>query len=115
MLACPSEASATGAYRLSWEDVAGARFRLTEGDAVLYEGDQAATTVSGRPAGTYAYRLVAVDAAGAETVAGSCIVAVAPPSPALTAGLMGAGFVVFAATTALVLRGHRAHRRGELG
>lgn len=110
-LTCPTEPSLTGAYRLSWEGSAGATFKLVENGALLYEGPDAATTVTGRPAGRYEYALSVGDGAAS---AASCVVEVAPPPMSQALGLLSVGALVFLATLALVVLGHRAHRR-EVG
>lgn len=124
-LTCPAEPSTTGAYRIAWEDPAtvGQVARLVEvgpgGDeAVLYEGPAQATTVTGRLAGDYAYRLGVVDdAAGGEVVAWSpaCAVAVRPPDLGFALGLTGFGGLIVVAVALVILRGHREHRAGRLG
>jgi len=120
LLTCPTAPSDTGAYRLHWETPTGNTlagqgqvFRLEENGALLYRGPQTATTVSGRPEGDYAYRVGVV--AGREVAEWSvpCTVAVRPPSLGLAAGLFSLGLLVFVATVVLVVRGHRAHRRGS--
>lgn len=69
-----------------------------------------ASTVTGRKAGTYVYR-VGVDGAWSTP----CRVEVDPPSLGLALGLFGLGFTVFLAVLWVIIRGHRAHRRGERG
>lgn len=103
-LECPGSPSDTGAFRLSW--TATGDVSLYEGGELLYTGSHDATTVTGRPAGTYDYELV--DASGTAR----CQVEVAPPSLAFAGSLLAAGLVVFVATVALVVAGDRAHRRG---
>ena len=112
-LTCPEGANDTGAYRLSWTGPDGARFVLEETDPsgqtrTLYEGEDHATTVSGRVAGEYRYELAT--GGGKST----CTVTVSPPSMSTAVGLFGFGLVVCAATVWVVVRGHRAHRRGDL-
>lgn len=112
-LTCPDGASDTGAYRLSWAGADGARYVVKEtgpdGAALtVYEGEDTATTVSGRPAGTYRYRVEA----GASHA--SCEVRVEPPSFTTAMTLFGFGLFVTVATVLVVVRGHRAHRRGEI-
>lgn len=106
VLDCPATPSETGAYRLSWS--ATGDVRLYEDDALVYQGPDDATTVTGRPERSYAYRL---EAGGGEA---RCEVRVEPPSMAFAAGLLGAGLLVFVATVVLIVVGHRAHVRGEL-
>lgn len=80
---------------------------------MLYEGPQDATTVSGRPAGEYVYRVELLDGASVSW-ADSCTITVAPPSLGLAFFLFAVGFTVFASLVVVLVRGHRAHRRGEL-
>lgn len=133
-LTCPtgegaSATNETGAFVLRWTGALGARFRLVEassegavpGGEVIYEGPQLASTVTGRPRGEYWYSVAELQpgAAGKEASvtrwSEPCQVRV-EPYPLEVAGLFFAfGLVVSAATIALVVRGHRAHRRGLLG
>jgi len=112
-LVCPGSTSDTGAYRIAWSGVDGEVVRVEENGAVLYEGRQDATTVSGRPAGEYVYRLGVVDSDDVSWV-DSCSMTVTPPTLTLAFLLFGVGFGVFASLVVVVVRGHRAHRRGEL-
>lgn len=112
-ISCPGPTSDTGAYRIAWSGADGAVVRVVENGDVLYEGPQDATTVSGRPAGEYVYR-VGVMEAGDVSWADSCTVTVAPPSLGLAFFLFGVGFTVFASLLVVLVRGHRAHRRREL-
>lgn len=108
-LDCPTAPNDTGAYRIAWTAPEGATVTLTEDGAKIYEGPDAATTVSGRREGTYEYALAVADAKA------SCTVQVAPPSMGLTFALFLVGFAISASTIAFVVRGHRQHRRGEIG
>lgn len=114
-LSCPAGVNDTGAYQLEWSGAEGATFRLTENGDVAYEGPEQATTISGHGAGSYAYRLAELDGEG-EVAAWSepCQVEVQPPSLSLAFGLFGAGLLAFIAVTVVIIRGHRAHQRGEL-
>ena len=112
-LECPGGASDTGAYRIAWSGADGSPVRLEENGSIVYEGSQDATTVSGRPAGEYVYR-VGVVRDGGVSWADACTVTVAPPSLALAFTFFGMGLAVFASLLVVVVRGHRAHRRGEL-
>lgn len=112
-LVCPGATSDTGAYRIAWTGADGDVVRVEENGVLLYEGRQDATTVSGRPAGEYAYRLGVVDSSGVSWI-DACTMTVAPPPLALALTLFGVGFTVFVSLLVVVVRGHRAHRRGEL-
>lgn len=118
-LSCPDVASDTGAYRLSWQGPDGANYRLTEtvggASSVLYEGPDVASTVTGRSAGTYSYQLEVLEAGGTPGSSISCSLHVAPPPLSLALGVFGLGLIITLATVVLVARGHRRHRRGELG
>lgn len=114
-LDCPEAASDTGAYRLSWDGPDEARFRLEENGDVLYEGGDRATTVSGREASDYVYRVGVLHEGEVGAWSDTCRVSVEPPSLALAFSLFGVGFLVFASVLVVILRGHRAHRRGALG
>lgn len=112
-LQCPTAGSDTGAFRLSWSGAEHASYVVREtgpdGQTLtVYEGRDTATTVSGRTAGTYRYQ---VEAAHAHA---SCEVKVEPPSLQTAIAFFGFGLFVTLATVAVVVRGHRAHRRGEI-
>ena len=112
-LQCPGPTSDTGAYRIAWSGANGADVQLLENGELLYEGSQEATTVSGRPAGEYVYRVGTLEA-GDMSWSAPCAITVAPPSLGLAFFLFGVGFAVFASLLVVLVRGHRAHRRGEL-
>ncbi|MBW2536898.1 MAG: hypothetical protein JRI55_35765 [Deltaproteobacteria bacterium] len=113
-LECPAAPSDTGAYRLAWKgDSQGKLFRLEENGEVLYVGPQQATTVSGRAEGSYSYRVGMLEGKKVSSWSEPCTVVVSPPSLALALTLFGVGLFVFLATVFAVVRGHRAHRRGE--
>jgi len=112
-LRCPGSTSDTGAYRIEWSGADGGVVRVEENGEVLYEGRQDATTVSGRLRGEYTYRIGALEAGEVQWV-DSCTVNVSPPSLGLAFFLFGVGLTVFASLLVAVVRGHRAHRRGEL-
>ena len=117
-LSCPDSPNDTGAYGVSWVGPEGAEFRLTEDDGresgVIYEGLDLASTVTGRSAEVYRYRLEVVGTSGPTTPA-QCTVAVDPPPLTLAFGLFGVGLTICLATVLLIVGGHRRHRRGELG
>lgn len=113
---CPTSANDTGAYKLEWRGAGeSATYRLVERDAsgerVIYEGPDLASTVTGRAEGVHGYRLEVVGG----TAAATCEVEVSPPPLSLAFGLFGLGLVICLATVGLIVRGHRRHRRGELG
>lgn len=106
-LHCPSTPSETGAFQLSWDGPEGARYVLTEDGAVIYEGLDTATALSGRPQGSYEYAL-RVDG---EVAVATCTVEVNPPSLELAAGFFGVGAVVFLTTLIFIMLGHRGRFR----
>jgi hypothetical protein len=118
ILNCPAQ-SDTGAYRLDWSGPDGSIFRLVESEnggeeQALYEGHDAASTVSGRPQGIYAYRLGVVGSAGVNW-SEPCEVSVDPPSLGLSLLVFTLGFMICVATAVTIIRGHKAHRAGEIG
>jgi hypothetical protein len=116
-LSCPETPSDTGAYRISWNGPDGANYRLEENGNILYEGPELASTVTGRKEGTYSYRVGVVEKSNPEVGLWSspCKVTVSPPPLWLAFTLLGLGLTVFIAILAIIIRGHRAHRRGKLG
>jgi hypothetical protein len=118
-LDCPPSPNDIGAFRLSWRGPQNGLFRLTEegpaGRLILYEGEDRASTVTGRRAGDYAYRVGVLDGAEFTRWSDPCFVTVKPPSLGAAFALFGVGLFVTLATAWLVVRGHRAHRRGEIG
>jgi len=116
---CPG-GSDTGAFRIAWQGPDGATFRLVEqsphgGEKTLYEGSELASTVSGRGAGVYSYRVGVAQPGAVASWSAPCTVQVAPPSFALALSFFATGLLICAATIFVIIRGHRAHRRGELG
>lgn len=110
-LRCP-ETNQDGAFRLAWEGGGkGAVYRLLEDGALLYEGRDLASTVTGRHEGVYAYELALQDG----VVGARCEVAVRPHSLADAFGLFALGAVVFVSTLVAIVHGHRAHRAGRIG
>lgn len=110
MLRCPAEPSATGAYQLSWSSVG--KVTVFENGQLLYRGAEQGTSISGRPAGTYAYRL---QDSSSQVELGSCNVTVAPPTTLKTVSFFCGGFALCLALVIAVVAGHRAHRRGAIG
>ena len=113
------EPNRDGAYRIAWQAADGVVTRLVEtrGDAVtvLYEGEDRATTVTGRPEGDYLYQVSEVRDGLALTPSEGCRVVVRPYPLPVAFAFFGAGLLVTLFTVLLVVRGHAAHRRGELG
>jgi hypothetical protein len=115
-------ASRGGDYQISWSGSEGASFRLVELEAgapidssvVLYEGPQRASTVTGRAEGDYGY---AVAELGGDQALWSeiCQVKVRPYPLTLAFTFFAFGLLVTLATVALIVRGHRAHKRGAIG
>jgi hypothetical protein len=114
-LSCPDTESDTGAYRIAWSSDGSKVVRIEENGTLLYEGTENATTVSGRPKGEYIYRIGQVERGGQTVWANTCRVVVSPPSLTLAMSLFATGLIVFASVLLVVVRGHRAHQRGELG
>ena len=116
---CPG-ASDTGAYRIEWQGPEAIVYRLIEtdpsgADHTLYEGSELASTVSGRMEGPHTYRVGVLQAGGTRQWSDPCIVDVQPPSMGLALLLFAVGLLVCLATVAVIVRGHRAHRRGAIG
>ncbi len=114
-------AQRSGDFALSWTGPDGAVFRLVErpgaDDAVttLYEGPQRGSTVTGRTGGEYGYQVALVEDGVERAWSEPCSVLVVPYPLSLAFVFFGFGLVVTLATVVLIVRGHRAHRRGELG
>jgi hypothetical protein len=119
----PEGANEVGAFRLTWEGPRDAEFRLVErgvpGDpsvgSVLYQGPQRASTVTGRPEGDYWYAVGVVDDGHVTQWSDPCLVTVRPYPLAVAGAFFAFGLFVTVATVTLVVRGHRAHKRGEIG
>lgn len=112
-------ANRSGAYAISWEAPEGVVTRLTEtsaqGVVTLYEGPDRATSVTGRKEGDYHYQVAQVrDGLALEASAG-CRVLVRPYPLEVAVGFFAVGMAVTLLTVALVVHGHRAHKRGEIG
>jgi hypothetical protein len=114
-LTCPDGPSATGAVRLSWSGPDGAAYRLEQDAAVIYEGADSATTVTGLSAGSYAFRVGALRDQTVDAWSVPCTIDVAPPSLGMALVFFAVGAGIAFATVLTILRGHRAHRRGEIG
>lgn len=111
----PGGANRDGAFKLSWTGPKDATFRLVEkqGDQsrTLFEGRSHGSTVAGRPAGDYQYSLSTVQGRSATP----CVVKVRPYPLTLALSFFFVGSLVTLATVIVILRGHRAHKRGEIG
>lgn len=116
----PVGASRGGDYSIGWSGPDGAEYRLVETngggpDEVLYEGGQLASSVTGRREGDYSYRVGIVEGGEVATWSDSCTVLVRPYSLSVAFTFFGFGLLVTLATVVLIVKGHRAHRRGEIG
>jgi hypothetical protein len=121
-LTCPQGADTEiganrdGSYRVAWKGAGGAGVELVEtgplGKQVIYRGPEDASTITGRPEGDYQYRVAVV---GQLESSAECTVKVRPYSLSLALGFFAVGLAVTLFTIGVILRGHRAHRRGELG
>ena len=118
-LAADTEVSDTGFYSLSW---AGGGRPVTLQEATIadfsdadtiYEGVDEATVVSGKLDGIYYYRIREGEGPWSETL----VVTVRHHSLVQAFSFLALGAVVFLATAALIIGGHRRHRRemAELG
>lgn len=112
-LASDLDISTTGAFRLTWETQA-ERVELQESDEpafqrprTIYRGPDRASVISGKPNGTWHYRIRALAGDAAGTWSAPLSVSVAHHS--LVRGLMffALGLMVFVATVWLVIRGAR--------
>lgn len=119
---CPAAPSDTGAYHISWEGPEEGSFRLVERPSaeskdgtLLYEGTEKASTITGREEGVYWYQVGLLVEEDSLLWSEPCQVRVEPPPLWLAAFLFSVGVLICLATVALIVRGHRAHRRGELG
>jgi hypothetical protein len=113
-LDCPARTDNDGAYALRWTGEIAITWRLEENGAVVYEGADTATTVTGRAAGVYEYRVAASHDGVVASVSAPCLVEVAPPSLALAFALAAVGAAVFVAVLWLVVTSERAERVGEV-
>lgn len=117
---CPAAPSDTGAFRLGWKGPDGATFRLERiddsgGPSLIYQGPQTGTTITGAREGTLAYRVGMVSTEGrVASWSQPCTVQVRPPEMWLALALFALGATVTLATAGAIVRGHRAHRAGEL-
>jgi hypothetical protein len=119
-LSADTSVATAGYYQLRWESGESA-LRLVEAEEpgfrsrrVVYEGADTARLVSGKPDGTYYYRLEADDSAGAAPVVRSDAIAVEVRHHALgrAVAFFSVGAAVFAATLGLIILGGRSVRGG---
>lgn len=125
MITCPEGtdteegANRDGAYKIAWDAPEGVDARLIEtsadGVVTIYEGPDRASTITGRREGDYLYQVVVVRDGLALEPSEGCVVKVRPYPIEVAFAFFGAGLTVTLLTIALVLVGHRAHRRGEIG
>ncbi|MEQ9324400.1 MAG: hypothetical protein RIF41_34875 [Polyangiaceae bacterium] len=112
-------ANRSGAYRIAWDAPEGVVTRLTEtsarGVTTLYEGPDHATTITGRGGGDYHYQVAQVRDGLAREASSGCRVLVRPYPIEVALGFFGVGLTVTLLTVALVVVGHRAHKRGDIG
>lgn len=122
---CPKDANTeaganrVGAFTIKWkvdEQGEASACVLHEqgplGGKTLYRGAARATVVTGRPRGDYRYQ---VKLAGSERWSEACLVKVRPYAGSTALAFFATGFLITALTVAVVILGHRAHRRGKLG
>lgn len=116
VLASDTDTATAGFYRLTWETDA-RRVELQEAATpdfraprVFYEGADRATVISGKPDGTWYYRVRALD--GTDSGAWSPVLAVRVEHHDLSRALtfFAIGFTLFVATAATVMRGARGGR-----
>lgn len=118
-----SQVATAGYYTLSWSADEGgneppvfqlveSRSRAFEQSKVIYEGIDLATTMSGVPDGTYHYRVRVVSEGGGEPASWSNVhtVVVDHHSLGRAFAFLAIGLVVFSATVAMIVAGHRTER-----
>lgn len=113
-LSASTETSDTGSYQLTWSAEGPRAVTVQEATradfsdaSTLYRGGDGATVVSGRFDGVYHYRA----RRGAGPWSDPIEVTVAHHSLTEAFAYLGVGAIVFLATVALILGGHRRHRR----
>lgn len=116
----PEGASKGGDYALSWIGPKGGEFQLVETPAggeplTLYQGQELGSAVTGRAEGDYQYNVGLVEHGQVTTWSEPCRVLVTPYSLPVAFSFFAFGLIVTLSTIALVVSGHRAHRRGEIG
>lgn len=113
-LTADTQLSDTGHFRLSWPAPGpGAVVTVQEstasdflGTRTIYHGSEAATVISGRLDGNYYYRIRAGQGPWSEPVS----VTVRHHSLTQAFSFLALGALVFVATAALIISGHRRHR-----
>lgn len=110
-----SALATAGYYQLRWSDGDGKSFVLEESEdpafkdaTKLYQGADSATLVSGRPNGTYYYRIRAAQPGNTWSDTVKVVVTHHPLSRALLFFVLGA--LVFLATLTVVIRGNLTHK-----
>ena len=111
-LSASPERSTTGTFSLSWGGAEGARYELTEereegGSRTVYLGTDTATVMTGKPNGSYRYRVRAHLAGAPSPWSQPVGVTVIHHSLARALGFFAVGLAVFLATLTLILRGER--------
>lgn len=123
-LACDTEVSHAGYYRLSWHAALGkgSAYELQEATSktfahprIIYHGPDLASLISGRANGTYYYRVRGISRDGTTGGWSEDISVRVQHQPLDRAfAFFGIGALVFLATLGLVIGGNLAHgRRGE--
>ncbi len=112
-------ANRDGAFKLKWSGPATAVYRVVErhGSEVrtVFQGRALATTLTGRSGGKYRYTVGIVHAGHVTRRSDPCVVRVRPYSLTMAFSFFFVGSLVTLATILLVLSGHRAHKKGEIG
>jgi hypothetical protein len=110
-LSVDNSLATAGFYRLSWEP-GDERIELQEATepgfihpATAYTGPDRATVISGKPDGTWFYRIRALDSQGAGAWSAPLAVTVAHHSLARAFLFLGLGVTVFIATVLMIVRG----------
>lgn len=104
--------STTGTFSLSWEGAEGALYELIEasgeGDSqIVYQGTDTASVMTGKPNGSYSYRVRAQHTGSPSAWSQPVGVTVAHHSLTRALGFFTVGLLVFLATLTLILRGER--------
>ena len=114
-LVTDTELATAGYYRISWQaEHSPNLYRLLESDnprfnhnKVIYEGPDLATVLSGKPNGSYYYRVAILQDHTPVSVSNTVMVKVAHHSLTKAFLFFAIGALVFLATLLLILRGNR--------